>query len=136
MAENQVFDVDALAEEYQPVRIRFRGQEYTLGANVLQVIAAAELGEGVERGEGMAGLRSIVTQLPAYLRTLCPEMAPALEEPLTSTEEVALLRPITAVMNRFSAVSKSQEDETERADTGDGGAVPALFPSVQPAESD
>ena len=136
MAENQVFDVDALAEEYQPVVIRFRGQEYTLGTNVLQVIAAAELGEGVEKEEGMSGLRAIVTQLPAYLRTLCPEIGPALEESLTSTEEVALLRPITAVMNRFSDVSKSTENEAKRVDTGDGGAVPALLPPVQPAESD
>ncbi len=105
MAENEVFDVDALASEYQPVRIKFRGNEYTLGASVLQVVAATEL---ATEGEGFAG---IVKQLPAYLRTLCPDIGPALEVPLTSAEEVALLRPITAVMNRFSVIAKSTEDE-------------------------
>ena len=106
MTQNEVFDIDAVAEEYQPVRIRFRGAEYTLGANVLQVIAATEL----STDEGTGG---IVKQLPVYLRTLCPEIGPALEKPLAAAEEVALLRPITEVMNRFNAVSKSQADEGE-----------------------
>ncbi len=102
----EVFDIDALAESYQPVRIKFRGGEYVLGANVLQVIAAAELNQ-----EG--GMSAMVQQLPAYLRTLCPDIGPALDEPLTAPEEVALMRPITAVMDRFNAIVKSTEADTE-----------------------
>lgn len=115
MAENEVFDVDALADSYQPVRIKFRGNEYTLGTNVLQVMAAAEL------SPDSGGMTDMVPLLPTYLRTLCPEIAPALEEPLTAAEEVALMRPITAVMDRFNAIVKSEKDEGEQPDAGDAG---------------
>ncbi len=105
----ELFDIDAEVEAYQPVRIKFRGKEYGLGETTMQVLLAMEVMQGDE-----IGTMQLVQNLPAILRTMCPELEATLkEQPLVQAEEVALLKPVTAVMNSFTALTKSNDAETE-----------------------
>lgn len=104
-----LFDIDAEVAAYQPVHIKFRGQEYVLGETTMQVLLAMEVIQ-----EDEIGTKQLVQNLPAVLRTMCPGLAEVLKDkPLVQAEEVALLKPVTAVMNSFTALTKSDDDKTE-----------------------
>ncbi len=104
-----LFDIDAEVAAYQPIHIKFRGQEYVLGATTMQVLLAMEVIQADE-----IGTKQLVENLPAILRTMCPKLDPVLKDKaLSQAEEVALLKPVTAVMNSFTALTKSDDAETE-----------------------
>lgn len=105
----ELFDIDAEVAAYEPVRIKFRGKEYVLGKTTMAVLLAMEVIEGDE-----IGTKQLVQNLPAVLRTLCPELDAVLKKKaLVQAEEVALLKPVTAVMSGFTALTKSDDAEKE-----------------------
>ena len=107
----QLFDIDAEAAAFEPVHIKFRGQEYALGDTVMSVLLAMEVVEG-----DTIETKQLMANLPAILRTLCPALEAVLEEkPLVQAEEVALLKPVTAVLKGFAALTKSDDKEEEPA---------------------
>jgi hypothetical protein len=93
----KVFDIDAMAAEagYQPVQVRFRGQEYQLGNTAAGLFKAADLADKLPDDDTAA----IVTALPDLLEILSPGW-PA-EEQLTVAEEMVLVQAVTEVMNRL-----------------------------------
>lgn len=103
----QLFDIDAQAEAFEPVHIKFRGQEHVLGETVMSVLLAMDVVDG-----DSIDTKQLMANLPAILRTLCPNLEGVLKEkPLVQAEEVALLKPVIAVLKGFAALTKSDEEE-------------------------
>lgn len=102
----EVFDIDEQAGAFQPVKVKLRGEVYTLGATALSLMNAAELGSDDEDGE-----QHMLAKLRPMLAELCPEMP---TQDLTAGEEVALMRAVTEVMRRVGRL-------TFRAEDGEGG---------------
>lgn len=89
-----VYDVDAVASEFSPLRIKFRGEEYLLGQGILGLMQASGIFEGIEDGT------KAMEKLPAILRALCPEFPEDAE--LGTGEAFALMAAATEVLNRVA----------------------------------
>lgn len=103
----EVFDIDEQAGAFQPVKVKLRGEVYTLGATALSLMNAAELGSDDDDEDG----EHMLAKLRPMLAELCPEMP---TQDLTAGEEVALMRAVTEVMRRVGRL-------TFRAEDGEGG---------------
>jgi hypothetical protein len=130
-----MFDIDELAGDFEPVEIRFRGQEYVLGASVIQLLNAAvgfkdSAGRLKENASAEDQALAVFEVLRPTLRALSPELAKVIaERDLTPPEEAALLKPVTQAVQLLSRLSFRAEEP----DTGDDSEVSELLPSV-PAE--
>lgn len=94
-----LFDIDAQAAAYVPVRVKLRGKVHTLGDTAMQLLQLSEL-SAVFSGEDV-GVQTILEQVRPLMKILAPE-AP---EDLTTAEELALLPALTEVLTRFSAMT-------------------------------
>lgn len=99
-SENQpkpaVFDLDQTAVGFEPVRIKLNGKEYQLpesGAALLSTLAALE---DLPEEPGLDEL------VPLY-GNLAPH-APKFEE-LTVGQQMALVAPVTEVLNRLNGIT-------------------------------
>lgn len=98
-----LFDVDALRSAYTPVRMRFRGVEYQVGASALGVLQALTVDTqgGLDKLEGESPMAYAVRLLkvaPRMMAFLCPDLptSPA----WTFDEEMAMVRVVTEVLGR------------------------------------
>lgn len=109
MTDNvNVFDIDAEASQFEPVRIKFRGRDLVLGDTAVSIIQAASLYSAEDDEQDHLSL--MVKYLRPVLRALNPELAQMMEEQdLTSAEELALMRPVTAVMERLGKLTFRSE---------------------------
>lgn len=106
MAEH-VLDIDAKAAEFQPLVIKFRGEEYTLGVDIVSLMTAATFAsEGVEDGDEVDQL-GILRKLRPTLRILAPGIP---VDDLSAGEEAALLGAVTEVMNRCGRLTFREEE--------------------------
>ena len=108
MADTAVLDIDAKAAEFQPLVIRFRAQEWTLGKDIVSLLTAATFaadGED-EESDGEVGQLTMLAKLKPVLRILAPGIP---VDDLSPGEEVALLRAVTEVMNRCGRLTFSEE---------------------------
>jgi hypothetical protein len=92
-----LFDVDAAAGDYRPVVIRFRGAEYVLGATAAHLLALSNLASKLD-GKGTEALAE-------NLRPVFAALAPEAPTDLTAAEEIALLAPLTEVLNRLGRIT-------------------------------
>ncbi|MCI0669326.1 MAG: hypothetical protein L0Y64_02575 [Myxococcaceae bacterium] len=100
------YDVDAGAGNFRPITVKFRGQDYQLPASALALVRAATKGKtfvdpNAEPLEGM------MAALPVVLRELNPAW-PA-DPPLTDGELLALMAPVTEVLNRIRGLTFQAE---------------------------
>lgn len=108
-----IFDIDAQVGEFEPVRIRFRGEELVLGESVMDVMAACEAaGHMPEDQEGLEGVRAMLGMIRPALRVLNPKLRDMLDErDLSPAEEVALVRPVTVALSQFTKALKFPAEE-------------------------
>lgn len=112
---DSVFDLDSSgASGFEPVTVRFRGNEYTLGATAYGLVAAPAIltppnGEASERET----LVHIVQNIHSAVRVLSPPLAEALEadDNVTPGETLALVRAVMEVLNRLGRFRFSAEEE-------------------------
>ena len=104
MPDNTVLDIDAQASEYQALEIKFRGQQWTLGKDIVSLLSAASFAsEGEEDAE--VDQLAMLRKLKPMLRILAPGIP---VDDLTPGEEVALLGAVTEVMNRCGRLTFSE----------------------------
>lgn len=113
--ESGIFDVDQLAQNFEPVKVKLRGKVYELGGTAYSILMVGSMvkvdeGETDDRKQAAEFLR----QLRPVLAVLSPELeADTRDRPLTAAEELALLPAITEVMNRVGALSFRTEEEAQ-----------------------
>jgi len=97
------FNVDALAAEFEPVSITFRGVEYTLGSSIDQVLASVNLARSVPDKAPVAEQLAI---LPPVLAALNPELGVAVGDGagLTLAENLVLQKCVEAAMQQIAKV--------------------------------
>lgn len=108
-----IYDVDAEAAKFQPVRVKFRGTEYTLGGDVCSLLSAASLFGNLPDGEDSLALsRAVFEYLRPVVRVLSPAIGEVMDrEDLNAGEEAALLRPVTEVLSRIGDLSFPAEGQ-------------------------
>lgn len=117
MAESiNVFDIDALAENFKAVQVKLRGQLYELGGTAYSILMAASLVDvDEEEGNEKAQAAKFMKQLRPMLAYLSPELErDTRDNPLSAAEELALLPAVTEVMNRVGALSFRSEEEAQQ----------------------
>lgn len=98
----KVFDVDALAAEFEPVCIRFRGEEYVLGDTVESVLAATKIAESLPDD---APTEEQLALLPKVLRALNKKLGKAVAESEPSLpERLVFQKAVTELMTRVGNV--------------------------------
>lgn len=128
---SEVFDIDEISKAFEPVRIKFRGVEYTLGSTVMQLLNAASVFQGILDDDAPKDeqAKAVFENLRPVLRALSPDLAEVINEnDLTAGEEAALLRPSTAALNLLSVLSFREKEDKEQ---DSGGPVPELLSPVQ-----
>lgn len=106
------FNLDSSDSGYRPVTVTYKGAEYTLGASTLGLLRIPGV-LGLEGGEKatLTG-EMILEKLPAALKVLGPELHEAITadpEPLGVDVELALVRAVTEVLNRFGRFQSTPE---------------------------
>ena len=103
--KKKVIDIDAAAGGFAPVEIRFRGKNYFLGRTVLGILEISDqYKDGPGEGESEASFA--VRMVRPSITALCPELSAVIEkDDLTAGEEIAMLRPLTEVVQRFGAIT-------------------------------
>lgn len=89
-----VVDIDAQAKRFEPVRIRFRGEEYTLGRDVASIMLATSVLSSDDDGSDPA---KTLRALEPMLEILAPELP---RDNLEPGEAVALFGAVTLLMER------------------------------------
>lgn len=102
-----VYDVDAASQDFNPVRVKFRGAEYELGNDVVGLVRAAAMFQSADEEDG----KQVMEKLPAILVALSPALAPVLEEKaLGSAEAVAFVPAAQEALTRFARFRSSAEE--------------------------
>lgn len=108
-----VYDIDTLAGEFAPVRVKLRGKEYEMGGTAYSILAAASKVSTDETDED-SSVHQVLKQMRPMLALLCPEMEEDTREvPLTAAEEMALLAPVTEVMERVGRLTFRREEDAQ-----------------------
>lgn len=98
----KIYDVDELAREFEPVRVRFRGKEYVLGGDIESLMRATRVASSVADDAPEEEQFKI---LPAVLRALCKDLGKEVRErPLGLAERLVFQKAVTEVMDRINAV--------------------------------
>lgn len=103
-----LYDIDAMAEKFEPVRVKFRGKEYGLGENVHSILTATTMLQGKvdPKASEKDTTLAVFTELRPILRVLSPALADAIDaDGLNAAEEAAMLRPVTEVLSQVGKLS-------------------------------
>ena len=103
-----LYDIDEMAKEFEPVRVKFRGVEYVLGDNVHSILSASSVfQENLDpKADAKATTLDVFTHLRAIIRVLSPGMAKVMDQQdLNAAEEAAMLRPVTEVLSQVGKLS-------------------------------
>ncbi len=138
---SEIFDIDAATAEFQPVRIKFRGEVHTLGDSVFALLNASSIFTedvipDVPEGEDEEASKSFTIKVFEFLRPPLRARSPSMskvmdEQDLTPPEEAALLKPVTEALNSLGRLSFRTEEEEREPDEGTDSAVSALLSTVQ-----
>jgi hypothetical protein len=100
-----VIDIDERAGSFEPVVVKFRGQEYTLGKTALELVAATSVYTGNPKADDETEVEFSLRLAPMVLRAISPEIAAVIDEaPLTPAEEMAFIPILTEVVKRIGAL--------------------------------
>lgn len=99
---SDVFDVDAQAGAYKPVRIKLRGEEYPLADSAYAVLALSDFAGSLVSDGGDLKHTEVARHIKKLFDLVAPEEAP---RDLNMAEELALVGPITEVLQRFSRIT-------------------------------
>lgn len=105
MSDPHVFDLDEAASGFEPVRIKLRGQEYTLAATAASLLVAIAYA-----AEHFGGEDTDLARIAEHVRPMFQALAPDAPQDLTLMEELALVRPVTELLNRISSLSFRAEE--------------------------
>jgi hypothetical protein len=117
----ELFDIDQATKDFEPVRIKFRGVEHTLGGSVLSLLNASSIfTEDVMKDDDddTSFTKRVFEFLRPTLRALSSTMGDVIDESdLTPAEEAALLRPVTAAISQLGRLSfRADEDGPDAGD--------------------
>jgi hypothetical protein len=123
-----LFDIDALAAEFSPVEIKFRGLQYVLGETIEQVLGAVAIARTV--ADNAAPDEQLAILVPVLL-ALNPALGGVVggNAALSLAERLVLQRVVTEAMERISKVPFRAVEQSPRASSL-GGEVPALLSAV------
>lgn len=142
-----IFDIDAAAEDFKPIIIRFRGEEHILGGTVFSLLNASSIfnddvipllpDDDENAKDSHAFTKKVFEFLRPILRALSPTVGKAMDrKDLTPPEEAALLKPATEALNTLGRLSFRTEEEGGEPDEGADSEVPELLPAVHAEESE
>jgi hypothetical protein len=102
---SDVIDIDARAGSFEPVRVKFRGQEHVLGSHAIELVGATAIYTTNPKEEDETEIGYAVRIAPLVLRALSPELDALLDaEPLSAAEEFAIVPVLTEVVKRIGAL--------------------------------
>ncbi len=107
-----LYDIDEMAQEFEPVRVKFRGEEYTLGDSVHAILSASSVFQQVDaKTDDKTTTLQVFTFLRPIIRVLSPEMGKVMDkQDLNVAEEAAMLRPVTEVLAQVGRLSFRKEE--------------------------
>ena len=108
-----LYDIDEMAEKFEPVRVKFRGTEYVLGADVHSILSASSVFQETidPEADSKSTTLAVFTQLRAIIRVLSPDLAKVMDDcDLNPAEEAAMLRPVTEVLAQVGQLTFQPTD--------------------------
>ncbi len=107
-----LYDIDEMAQEFEPVRVKFRGVEYILGESVHAILSASSVFQQVDaEADDKSTTLQVFTHLRPIIRVLSPDMGKVMnEQDLNAAEEAAMLRPVTEVLAQVGRLSFRKEE--------------------------
>jgi hypothetical protein len=102
----KVFDIDDRAGAYEPVVVKFRGEEYALGQSAATLLGFSAIYQAHPAEENEPEVLYALRLLRPMIGSLSPAIASVMaERDLTCEEELAFLPVLTEVMNRVGGIS-------------------------------
>jgi len=109
--KRKIIDIDAAVKDFAPVEVKFRGKRYALGRTVESFFAFQEAATAVERLDGESDAQFAIRRLRPALKALDAGLASELEsQDLGAAEELAFMRVVQEVVDRFGGLSFREED--------------------------
>lgn len=107
-----VIDIDARAGSFEPVTVRFRGQEYELGKHAIELLTVSSVYSGNPKRDDESEIEYAVRLAPLVLRAVSSEIAAVLDaQELSAAEELAIVPVLTEVVKRIGALNFLTSDE-------------------------